>query len=216
MTRRVPGRRSRCALCIVLLLIVASSTWVHARTSGGSGSGIPIPSLTHGQMAVIADYEGAVLDLASRQIHTDDTFRRLLNYAAIQRSMCLWGLVPGSIRDEASPFNECSHAYLSALDALLLHMQNLPGDQSAVEGLVSRIDGDMVRHGAALFLCRYSSEAFDTADLIAPHWADIPSHWPSLATFLGVVVLLIGGSVAIWGAPGWPRQHSTGRSFERG
>jgi hypothetical protein len=39
---------------------------------------------------------------------------RIENYVNLQSFACLWGLVPGSLKDEGSPFNECAHAYLAA------------------------------------------------------------------------------------------------------
>lgn len=149
-------------------------------------------------MAVIDRYRSEILDLAARQAHTDEAFRRLMNYGAIQYTYCLWGLVPGSLRDEESPFNECSHAYLSAAQALLLYMRAMPSNgpafQADVEALVSRIDADMVRSGASLVLCRFSGEAFNTASLIRPIWSDVPSHPPSLVAF-GVVAMGLGAGV---------------------
>ena len=52
------------------------------------------------------------------------TMWRLEDYLSLQSFACLWGLVPGSVTDEASPFNECSHAYLAAARALLLHLRD--------------------------------------------------------------------------------------------
>jgi hypothetical protein len=166
-------------------------------------SGIAIPALTHGQMAVIADHRSEILDLAARQAHTDETFRRLMNYGAIQYTYCLWGLVPGSLRDEESPFNECSHAYLSAAQALLLHMRGMSGNspsfQRDVEALASRIDADMVRGGASLVLCRFSGETFNTASLIRPAWSAIPSHPPSLIAFAVLAMGLAAGAIGLAG-----------------
>src|SRR6185369_6380336 len=122
----------------VATALLGAPAWAH-RTSIGSTSGISIPSLTHGQMAVIAQYRREILALADGQIaRSDDTFFRLRNYVDLQYLYCAWGLVPGSVTDEASPFNECSHAYLSGVRALLLYMRTMPGDQSAVHALVDR------------------------------------------------------------------------------
>jgi hypothetical protein len=63
-----------------LLFAIAGSASAHRVSTGGPTSGIPIPGLTHGQMAVIADYRGRILELAARQQETDLTFRRLMNY----------------------------------------------------------------------------------------------------------------------------------------
>ena len=66
-------------------------------------------------MQVIADNLSAIRDLADRQEPTDLTMRRLQDFVNLQSFACLWGLVPGSLTDERSPFNECAHSYLAAL-----------------------------------------------------------------------------------------------------
>lgn len=151
-------------------------------------------------MAVIADYRGEILALAARQARTDPTFRRLLDFGNIQYTYCLWGMVPGSLRDEDSPFNECSHAYLSAAQALLVHMRSMGEGAEAAEALISRIDADMVRNKASFAQCQFSGETFNTANVIFPIWRDVPSHAPSLValstlavTFAGGTILLVGG-----------------------
>jgi hypothetical protein len=202
----------RAAAFLAGICLAATAASAHSMRPVADDSGIPIPSLTHGQMAVIASHRGEILALAARQAHTDEAFRRLMNYGAIQYTYCLWGLVPGSLRDEDSPFNECSHAYLSAAQALLLYMRtmpaNEPGFQADVEALVSRIDADMVRSGASLVLCRFSGEAFNTASLIGPVWSDIPSHAPSLIAF-GVVAMGLGaGAVGLTGGSRRARSSS--------
>ncbi|HWT97665.1 MAG TPA: hypothetical protein VN229_08610, partial [Terriglobales bacterium] len=100
--------------------------------------------------------------------------------------------VPNSITDEASPFNECSHAYLSATQALLLHMREMKGDQSQVQALVKKIELQMLLHNASLVLCRFSDEPFNTADVISPNWSEIPFHLPSLLVSLGLGMAVFG------------------------
>ncbi len=195
------SRLRRCviaALPLVLWAIVTLSAdcapaWAH-RTASGAATGISIPSLTHGQMAVIAQYRGDVLALADRQFaQGDSTFFRLRNYVDLQYLYCAWGLVPGSVTDEASPFNECSHATLSGVRALLLHMRTMPGDQSRVHALIDTIERDMLANNASLVLCQYSSESFNTADHVSPHWRDVPFHGPSMMTLAGFVGLSLLG-----------------------
>ncbi len=77
-------------------------------------------------------------------------------------------------QDESSPFNECSHAYLAATRALLLHLQTMPGDRTAVRTLIAKIEREMLNNNASLVMCRYSDEPFNTAERILPHWRDIP------------------------------------------
>ena len=159
-------------------------------------TGLPIPSLSHGEMAVLAAYRAEIMRLADRVQQTDPTFRRLKNYAAIQYSYCLWGVGPGTISDEESPFNECAHAYMAAAKALLLHMRTMPGATPAVETLVSALDADMIRAGAALISCQYSAETFNTAEVVTPHWENLPTHPPTLAAAL-VTALVIPGVVIL-------------------
>jgi hypothetical protein len=182
---------------VALLWLGSAPAWAH-RTSSGPTTGISIPSLTHGQMAVIARYRGDILALADQQLaRGDETFFRLRNYVDLQYLYCAWGLVPGSVTDEASPFNECSHAYLSGARSLLLYMQTMPGDQHRVHTLIDTIERDMLANNAALVLCQFSNEAFNTADHISPHWRDVPFHGPSVMTLAGFVglslIALLGG-----------------------
>lgn len=181
----------------VLLFAFAAPASAHGGGSGGPTSGIAIPSLTHGQMAVIHDYRDRILELAARQQRTDLTFRRLMNYGNIQYSYCLWGLVPGSLRDEESPFNECSHAYLSAAQALLVYMRGMGDQRQAVEALISDIDADMVRNQASFVMCRFSGEPFNTANIISPGWSGIFFHVPSLMTFAMLLLMLAAGVLAL-------------------
>jgi hypothetical protein len=160
--------------------MMAGSVQAHGQKSDLNGSGLQIPALTHGQMAVIADYRGEILDLAAGQNRTDEPFRKLLNFANLQYGACLWGLMPGSTGDETSPFNECSHAYLSAMHAALMHLRRMSADKPAVEALISRIDMDMVRNRASFVMCQFSGETFNTATLVIPNWRKIPSHPPSM------------------------------------
>jgi hypothetical protein len=186
--------------CLLTVLLPVATAQAHRSAANSDDSGIAIPALTHGQMAVIADYRGKILDLAARQARTDETFRRLLTFGNIQYTYCLWGVVPGSLGDEASPFNECSHAYLSATQALLVHMRGINDRNSPlgadIEALVSRIDADMVRNGASFVLCQFSSEDFNTATLIRPDWTAVPYHAPSAFSFAMLAVAMGGAGFA--------------------
>jgi len=178
-------------LFLVLALHVLASTPIaqaHRRHAGAplKADGIPIPSLSHGQMAVLSRYRVEILDLAARQARADPVFRRLLRFGNTQYAYCLWGLVPGSIADEESPFNECSHAYLAATRALLLHMAAAPDGEPA-SALVQRIELDMLINRTSLVLCRYSEEPFNTAEIVQPRWREVPSHPASLLAFLGLM-----------------------------
>lgn len=184
----------RLAIALAFLLsAIALPAWAHSRAPGGPTSGISIPSLSHGEMAVIAAHRGDIIDLALRAADTNEDFRRVLNYAQIQYSYCLWGVVPGSIGDEESPFNECAHAYLAATKAVLLQMRTMPGEAAAAGDIVSAIDVELIERQLSLILCRFSGEAFNTADVIRPDWSGIPRHPASMASFTLAALLLAGG-----------------------
>ncbi|MBB4571755.1 hypothetical protein [Rhizobium leucaenae] len=146
-------------------------------------------------MAVIAPYYGRIVALASSASDTDESFRRVLNFAQIQRAYCLWGIMPGSVGDEDSPFNECSHAYLAAAKMALLQMRTMKDERASAGDLVSEIDGVLVRNNLSLILCRFSGEDFNTADLIRPQLAGIFLHGKSLAA---VMLALLTAVAALW------------------
>jgi hypothetical protein len=114
-------RGVRVALIAALLMLAASSSDAHriSSRSGPAPDGISIPSLTHGQMVVIRDNLPAIRSLARARVGFDLRTWRLEDYLNLQSFACLWGVAPGSITDEESPFNECAHAYLAAGRALL-------------------------------------------------------------------------------------------------
>jgi hypothetical protein len=174
----------------IALLFAAGSASAHGRSAGGSHAGIPIPEISHGEMAVVSDYRGRIMALAARAVDTSEPFRRVLNYAEIQYSYCLWGRMPGSVTDEDSPFNECAHAYLAATKAVLLSMRDMPQEAAAAGDIVSAVDAEMVRRGLSLITCRFSGEAFNTADVVRPRWGEIPFHAASMASLSGLAALL--------------------------
>jgi hypothetical protein len=153
---------------IALLILAASPSEAHRiSTRGGPPpQGVSIPSLTHGQMAVIGDNLPAIRTLAGARVGFDLTTWRLEDYLNLQSFACLWGVVPGSITDENSPFNECAHAYLAAGRALLLQLAHEPGaDHQAIDALIGKIEVEMLADGASLNLCRYSDEPFNSNEI---------------------------------------------------
>ena len=193
----------RGAFVVLMAALLMSATSVPSdahRISTHSGpppQGVSIPSLTHGQMAVIRDNLPAIRALASARLGFDLTTWRLEDYLNLQSFACLWGIVPGSITDEESPFNECAHAYLAAGRALLLQLRAAPGvDHNAVEALISKIEVEMLADGASMNLCRYSDEPFNTNEIIWPHWGMAPFHPPTLAAFGAIFALF--AAPAIW------------------
>jgi hypothetical protein len=200
--RKGPCQRLGLSLLVAAALAFgapATVAWAHRQGTAQAASpdGISIPNLSHGQMAVIADNKAAILDLAARQTPTDPTMRRLETFINLQFFACAWGIVPGSLEDEASPFNECTHAYLAATRALLMHLQTMPGDRAPVRALVGKIELEMLSNRASLVLCRYSDEPFNTADVIGPHWSDIPFHPASLMSFTSLAMTILIGAWAL-------------------
>jgi hypothetical protein len=193
------------ALIAALFMLAASPSEAHriSTHTGSPPAGVSIPSLTHGQMAVIRDNLPAIRALASARLGFDLTTWRLDDYLNLQSFACLWGIVPGSITDEESPFNECAHAYLAAGRALLLQLAHEPqADHKSIDALISKIEVEMLADGASLNLCRYSDEPFNTNEIIWPHWGMLPSHPP---TAMMAAAALAAMSVAVWGA--WPRRR---------
>src|SRR3984957_2766149 len=170
------------ALVAALVMLASSPSQAHriSTRSGPPQAGVSIPSLTHGQMAVIRDNLPAIRELASARLGFDLTTWRLEDYLNLQSFACLWGIVPGSITDENSPFNECAHAYLAAGRALLLQLAHEPGaDHKSIDALISKIEVEMLADGTSLNLCRYSDEPFNTNEIIWPHWGMAPFHPPT-------------------------------------
>jgi hypothetical protein len=205
--------RGLAALVAALILLATSPADAHriAARGGPAPDGIAIPSLTHGQMVVIRDNLSAIRALADAGNRFDMTTWRLEDYLNLQSFACFWGLVPGAIADEGSPFNECAHAYLAAGRALLLHLNEAPGvDHKAVNALIGKIEVEMLAHDASLTLCRYSDEPFNTNEIIFPRWSEIPFH-PPTAAFAALLVAAVGG--AAWSA--WPRRSARRQGPER-
>lgn len=176
-------------IAVLQLWSVAASA--HQQSSSGPHTGIAIAEISHGEMVMIAQYRDRIIDLAARATDTNEPFRRVLNYAQIQHAYCLWGKMPGGVTDEASPFNECSHAYLAATKAVLLSMRGMGGEAAEAEAIVSAIDAGMVLGGLALITCQFSGDAFNTADVVRPAWRDVPLHPESMATLTALAAAIL-------------------------
>lgn len=186
---------------ILLMLALATglpaAATAHGVTSSEHAAGIPIPSLTHGSMAIIAPYYSEIVALAASASDTNESFRRVLNFTQIQHVYCAWGVMPGSLSDEESPFNECSHAYLAGAKELLLRMRTMPQEADRAGDIASAIDAELVRNNSSLVLCQFSGESFNTAAVVRPRAGDILLHGKSLATLFSALLLLIGGFWAL-------------------
>jgi hypothetical protein len=168
------------ALILLVATLGATDASAHRSDRQRDMSGIPIPSISHGEMAIIDRHRADVFALAARAQGPDPAFLTLVRYGELQFADCLWGLMPVSISDEESPFNECSHAYLAATKEILFRMRTMPGLEREAGEIVSRISYEAALDGAAFVGCIYSGEGFNTADLVRPHWHDVPFHLPSL------------------------------------
>jgi hypothetical protein len=194
-------------IAAALVVLAASPVYAHriSTRSGSPPAGVSVPSLTHGQMAVIRDNLPAIRALASARLGFDLTTWRLEDYLNLQSFACLWGIVPGSITDEESPFNECAHAYLAAGRALLLQLAHDPAaDHKSINALISKIEVEMLADDASLNLCRYSDEPFNTNEIIWPLWGMAPFHPPT--AMMAVAAFAVLGA-ALWGA--WPKHART-------
>ncbi|MFG1418981.1 hypothetical protein V5F38_12685 [Xanthobacter sp. V0B-10] len=198
---RRAGACARRLAVLVVALLAPLQALAHRGTAPGDRSGLEIAGVTHGEMAVIAGFAPAIRAVAQNQTRTDPTFRRLANFAALQRTYCLWGLMPGSVSDEDSPFNACMHAYLSALRAVLVHMRDMPGRQDAALQLDQEMTQELARHAAFNVICQYSSESFNTAQVIIPEWRDIARHPPSLLAAGAVAAMLGAAGAALFRRP---------------
>ncbi len=197
MTGRVNSRKGRRSIslliAVVSMLAVTPARAHHQGSSDGPIRGVAILAISHGEMPIVARYRSQVLDLAARQPVTDPTLRRLTGFVSLQTFACFWGLVPGSLADEQSPFNECSHAYLAGVRELLVHMTAMPGDQSAAKALEARMDAELAANPDRNAVCSHSGQIFDSADVIGPDWQLAPLHLPTVLTFSAFVALLVAG-----------------------
>ena len=71
----------------------------------------------------------------------------------------------------SSPFNECTHAYLAATKALLMHLRDVADDRAVAQDLAAKINIAMMRDRSSLQLCRNSFDPFNTAQVIYPDWS---------------------------------------------
>lgn len=186
-------RFGSCAWLVVSLAFLAAAcpTAAHHMKMQGPIIGVPIPAIGHGEMPVFADYRAAILELAQRQPLTDPTLRRLAGFVSLQYFACFRGLMPGSLSDDASPFNECSHAYLAGTRALLVHLTQMAGDQSRALALQKEIEARLASDPASSSLCSASQQIFDSAVIVSPDWAMMWEHPPTVFTLLFLILFVV-------------------------
>jgi hypothetical protein len=185
------------AFLLGFLFACATSAEAHTKRTAASTAGLSIPNLSHGQLRVMATYKNAILDLANREPRPDAEARTLQNFINLQFTYCLWGLVPGSLGNEDSPFNGCTHAYLAASKALLHRLERTSSNPSPVRDLAMRISVDMIREESALEICANGVEPFNTADIIMPEWSGVPFN-PIVVLYSSIAFLVTAGLFAIY------------------
>lgn len=209
--RRRPVFAALAALALSAFALTPQAL-AHSPRAPADTSGVDIAPLTHGQMGVIARHRNEIVAMASWFASEDEEVRKLLAFTHKQYALCFWGLMPGSIEDEESPFNECSHAYLAADQALLVRMRELPHWPELTAALFDKVEHDMIANESSLSLCAFSATPFNTASLTDPDWHDFANHTPSLMTALAGGVLVPGGMVLA----GWRVYRAGKREDEAG
>lgn len=173
ISRLLPGL-GRLARAMALLVPIAMPAAALAHSGGASGgTGLPIAAISHGEMMLVDERLPEIVALAKAQMASDGPVRRLLNYYNVQRAYCLWGLAPGGVSREDSPFNLCAHAYLAAAKEMLLAMSREPASRAAALGIIARLEDRRQALPDAWAICSSSNEGFDTSSVIRPVFAEV-------------------------------------------
>ena len=190
------GRLAR-ASALVALTAIPGAALAHSGGAGdGPATGLPIPPIPHGEMALVDERLDEIVALARRQAATDGQMRRLYNHYGVQFAYCLWGLAPGGVTREDSPFNPCAHAYLAAAKQLLVVMSREPASARPARAILGRLEARRRETPAASELCSSSGESFNTASLVRPSLSDVVRD-PAVAVIgLGAMLVLAGGAAA--------------------
>lgn len=194
--RSVKPVKTRALGIVAVVCLLAGDAMAHGDRAPQDTSGLSIPFVTHGEMAILASYRTRILALGSLGSYDDRDLHKLMVFAKAQHARCLWTLVPGTLSDEASPFNECGHADLAGTKAVLLRAQEVPRLAARASVLISEIEQKMIMSGATLIGCAYSDSSFNTAEIVGPHWRSVPEHWPSFVSLSSITVALGGFSIA--------------------
>ncbi|MBB1248806.1 hypothetical protein [Rhizobium sp. G21] len=175
---------------------LATESQAHVFGAPADASGVPVPAISHGEMAVLSRYRSDVMKLAEETGQGDADIRALVMFTGLQSANCAWGLVPGSVTDEANPLNECAHAELAGVKTMLFKLRDLPAAQPMAGELVARIDRDMTLAGAALIQCEFSAEGFNTASPVVPDWSAVGAYlWQRFGKF--ATILLMASAAAL-------------------
>ncbi len=176
-------------LAVLLSLVAAlfsAPAAAHSSRAPQNTSGLPIVNLSHDQLRVMDRYQRSIVALAAREISPDVATRTLYNFVNLQFAYCLWGLIPGALTSEDSPFNGCSHAYLAGSKALLEQLQRSSSDPAEANQLAARIQSDMQREETGALICRNGVHTLNTAEIVFPEWSGIAFN--PLLTLLGFIV----------------------------
>lgn len=214
MTRRLelvaPAKWQHRLSALILMLTICTPVWAHHQMPRTSRiKGLEIPAIAHGEMLVIAKHRSEILDLANRLPNSDQIVRQLMSFVGLQHLICFWSLVPGSLTEDESPFNECSHAALAGTRALLTHMTEMDSEQPAATALLAQIDAEILNDPVASAVCANSGENFETGTLVRPDWSLVWNHPPTLLSLFGFAASVAAG-LAIAGLLSWNSKCARG------
>lgn len=195
----LPSRLGRFARVAAVAASVSAPgvAFAHSGGSGeGPGTGLPIPPISHGEMALVDERLDEIVALARRQMASDGPMRRLYNHYGVQLAYCFWGLAPGGVTREDSPFNPCAHAYLATAKQLLVVMSREPASSGAAAAILARLEARRRVTPEAGEICSSSGETFDTASVVRPRWADVVRDPACAFIALGAVLCVASGGLA--------------------
>ncbi|GBD47115.1 hypothetical protein [Methylopila sp. Yamaguchi] len=192
------GRLGRLVRAAALAAGVFAPAAALAHSGGPStdGGGLPIAPISHGEMAIIDEHLDEIVALAEAQAATDGPVRRLVNHFGVQFAYCGWGLAPGGVSREASPFNPCAHAYLAAAKELLHAMARAPSSRLRANAILESIEARRAASPEAAAICSSSASPFNTAAIVRPRLTDVLSDPATASAGLGLVFFAVGGGVA--------------------
>jgi hypothetical protein len=192
-------RPERLAQVVALVLSLTAPTFALAHSGGASpagGAGLAIAAISHGEMALIDEHLQEIVSLAKVQTASAGPARRLLNYYNVQLAYCFWGLAPGGVLREESPFNPCAHAYLAAAKALLLVMAQEPSSQRPAADILARLEQRRQAMPEAGAICSSSDEGFNTSAIVRPAFSEVVADPATRFVGAGGLLAMLGLGLA--------------------
>lgn len=188
-------------LCRIAALVAWTAgpgvAFAHSSGSGdGPRAGLPIPPISHGEMMLVDEQLDEIVALAERQAASDGPMRRLYNHYGVQFAYCFWGLAPGSVTREDSPFNPCAHAYLATAKQLLVVMSREPASSVAAHAILDRLEARRRATPEAGEICSSSGETFDTAAVVRPRLTEVVRDPAFTFIAAGAMLVLASGGLA--------------------